>query len=195
MSNTGKKRGNSNGHRNENKKTSKTPQTQTEIQPQQISEVLYSSTDLLYGQHEINPHSVLSNLLQLMPKKDTRLNSIEKKVTKSVDQLDEIKTSIKSVTQNVSTVEREVTTLKQKHTQIEVHTQGISNLFDETKEASKENDTEIMNIAVTAKLAEMKTDIRKLKNEREKMKESLLDLKCRAMKKQSDIYWFEGNTV
>ena len=88
-----------------------------------------------------------------MSKTNTSLNSIEKKVTKSVDQLDEIKTSIKSVTQNVSTVEREVTTLKQKHTQIEVHTQGISNLFDETKEACKQNETEIMkgkreNIAV-----------------------------------------------
>jgi hypothetical protein len=50
MSNTGKKRGNGNGHRNENKKTSKTPQTQTEIQPQQISEVLHSSRDVLSGQ-------------------------------------------------------------------------------------------------------------------------------------------------
>ena len=155
---------------------------------------------MLYGQHEINPHSVLSNLLQLMSKKDTGLNSIEKKVTTSVDELDEIKTSIKSVAQKVSTVEREVTTLKQKYTEIEVHTQGISNLFGETIEPCKENEAEIMkvkreNIAVKAKLSEMKTDIRKFKNERQEMKESLLDLKCRAMKKQSDIYWFEGNTV
>ena len=56
-----------------------------------------------------------------MSKKDTRLNSIEKKETKSVDELDEIKTSIKSVTQKVSTVEREVATLKHKYTEIEVH--------------------------------------------------------------------------
>ena len=35
---------------------------------------------------------------------------------------------------------------------------------------------------VKAKLSEMETDIRKFKNEREKMKESLLDLKCRSMK-------------
>jgi len=64
----------------------------------------------LYGQNEtIYSDSVLSNLLQLLSKMDTRLNSIEKKVTKSVDELDEIKTSIKSVTQKVSTVEREVT--------------------------------------------------------------------------------------
>jgi len=65
---------------------------------------------VLYGQNEtIYSDSVLSNLLQLLSKMDTRLNSIEKKVTKSVDELDEIKTSIKSVTQKVSTVEREVT--------------------------------------------------------------------------------------
>lgn len=65
---------------------------------------------MLYGQNEtIYSDSVLSNLLQLLSKMDTRLNSIEKKVTKSVDELDEIKTSIKSVTQKVSTVEREVT--------------------------------------------------------------------------------------
>jgi hypothetical protein len=38
------------------------------------------------------------------------------------------------------------------------------------------------NIAVKAKLSEMETDTRKFKNEREKMKESLLDLKCRSMK-------------
>jgi archaellum component FlaC len=57
-----------------------------------------------------------------MSKTNTSLNSIEKKVTKSVDELDEIKTSIKSVTQKVSTVEREVTTLKHKYTEIEVHT-------------------------------------------------------------------------
>ena len=64
---------------------------------------------MLYGQNEtIYSDSVLSNLLQLLSKMDTRLNSIEKKVTKSVDELDEIKTSIKSVTQKVSTVEREV---------------------------------------------------------------------------------------
>ena len=64
---------------------------------------------MLYGQNEtIYPDSVLRNLLQLLSKMDTRLNSIEKKVTKSVDELDEIKTSIKSVTQKVSTVEREV---------------------------------------------------------------------------------------
>jgi hypothetical protein len=70
---------------------------------------------------------------------------------------------------------------------IEVHTQGISNLFDETKEACKENETEIRkmkreNIAIKAKLSEMETDIRKFKNERQEMKESLLDLKCRSMK-------------
>ena len=57
-----------------------------------------------------------------MSKTNTSLNSIEKKVTKSVDELDEIKTSIKSVTQKVSTVEREVKTLKHKYTEIEVHT-------------------------------------------------------------------------
>ena len=126
---------------------------------------------MLYGQNETNPASVLSNLLQLMSKMDTRLNSSEKKVTKSVDELDEIKTSIKFVTQKVSTVEREVTALKQKYTEIEVHIQGIGNLFDETKEACKENETEIMkvkreNIAVKAKLSEMETDIRTFKNER-----------------------------
>ena len=69
---------------------------------------------MLHGQNQtIYPHSGLSNLLQLMSKMDTRLNSIEIKVTKSVDELDEIKTSIQSLTQKVSTVEREVTTLKQ----------------------------------------------------------------------------------
>ena len=75
---------------------------------------------MLHGQNQtIYPHSGLSNLLQLMSKMDTRLNSIEKKVTKSVDELDEIKTSIKSLTQKVSTVEREVTTLKQQYTEID----------------------------------------------------------------------------
>ena len=54
-----------------------------------------------------------------MSKMDTRLNSIEKKVTKSVDELDEIKTSIKSLTQKVSTVEREVTTFKQQYPEID----------------------------------------------------------------------------
>ena len=54
-----------------------------------------------------------------MSKTNTSLNSIEKKVTKSVNELDEIKTSIKSVTQNVSTVEREVTTLKQQYPEID----------------------------------------------------------------------------
>ena len=121
MSNTGEKTRQRQRQRNENKKTSKAPQTQTQIQPQQISEVLNSSGDALYGQNEINPDSVLSNLLQLTSKKDTRLNSIEKKETKSVDELDEIKTSIKSVTQNVPTVEREVATLKHKYTETEVH--------------------------------------------------------------------------
>ena len=76
MSNTGEKTRQRQRQRNENKKTSKAPQTQTQIQPQQISEVLNSSGDALYGQNEINPDSVLSNLLQLMSKKDTRLNSI-----------------------------------------------------------------------------------------------------------------------
>lgn len=38
------------------------------------------------------------------------------------------------------------------------------------------------NIAVKARLSEMETDIRTFKNEREEMKESLLDLKCRSMK-------------
>ena len=122
MSNTGEKTRQRQRQRNENKKTSKAPQTQTQILPQQLSEDLNSNRDVLYVQNEINPDSVLSNLLQLMSKKDTRLNSIEKKVTQSVDELDEIKTSTKSVTQNVSTVEREVTTLKQKYTQIEEHT-------------------------------------------------------------------------
>ena len=122
MSNTGKKTRQRQRQPNENKKTSKAPQTQTQIQPQQLSEDLNSSWDVLYGQNEINPDSVLSNLLQLMSKTDTRLNSIEKKVTKSVDELDEIKRSIKSVTQKVSTLERKVTTLKHKYTEIEVHT-------------------------------------------------------------------------
>jgi archaellum component FlaC len=54
-----------------------------------------------------------------MSKMDTRLNSIEKKVTTSVDELDEIKTSIKSLTQKVSTVEREVTTFKQQYPEID----------------------------------------------------------------------------
>ena len=77
----------------------------------------------MHGQNQtIYPHSGLSNLLQLMDKMDTRLNSIEIKVTKSVDELDEMKTSIMSVTQKVSTVERAVTTLKHKYTETEVHT-------------------------------------------------------------------------
>jgi len=59
--------------------------------------------------------------------------------------------------------------------------------LDETKEACKENETEIMkvkreNIAVKAKLSEMETYIKTFKNEREEMKESLLDIKCRSMK-------------
>ena len=67
----------------------------------------------------IYPLSGLRKLLQLMSKMDTRLNSIEKKVTKSVDELDEIKTSIKSLTQKASTVEREVTTFKQQYPEID----------------------------------------------------------------------------
>jgi hypothetical protein len=38
------------------------------------------------------------------------------------------------------------------------------------------------NIAVKAKLSEMETYIKSLKNEREEMKESLLDIQCRSMK-------------
>ena len=60
-----------------------------------------------------------------MSKMDTRLNNIEKKVTKSVDELDEIKTSIKSLTQKVSTVEREVTTLKQQYPEIDLLIFGV----------------------------------------------------------------------
>ena len=75
---------------------------------------------MFHGQNQtMYPHSGLSNLLQLMSKMDTRLNSIEKKVTKSVDELDEIKTSFKSLTKKVSTVEREVTTLKQQYPEID----------------------------------------------------------------------------
>jgi archaellum component FlaC len=75
---------------------------------------------VLHGQNQIiYPLSGLRKLLQLMSKMDTRLNSIEKKVTKSVDELDEIKTSIKSLTQKISTVEREVTTLKQQYPEID----------------------------------------------------------------------------
>jgi predicted nucleic acid-binding Zn-ribbon protein len=78
------------------------------------------SRDVLHGQNQIiYPLSGLRKLLQLMSKMDTRLNSIEKKVTKSVDELDEIKTSIKSLTQKISTVEREVTTLKQQYPEID----------------------------------------------------------------------------
>ena len=74
----------------------------------------------MHGQNQtIYPHSGLSSLLQFMSKMDTRLNSIEKKGTKSVDELDEIKTSIKSLTQKVSTVEREVTTLTQQYPEID----------------------------------------------------------------------------
>jgi archaellum component FlaC len=60
-----------------------------------------------------------------MSKMDTRLNSIEKKVTKSVNELDEIKTSIKSLTQKISTVEREVTTLKQQYPEIDLLIFGV----------------------------------------------------------------------
>jgi archaellum component FlaC len=75
---------------------------------------------VLHGQNKIiYPLSGLRKLLQLMSKMDTRLNNIEKKVTKSVDELDEIKTSIKSLTQKVSTVEREVTTFKQQYPEID----------------------------------------------------------------------------
>ena len=75
---------------------------------------------MLHGQNKIiYPLSGLRKLLQLMSKMDTRLNNIEKKVTKSVDELDEIKTSIKSLTQKVSTVEREVTTFKQQYPEID----------------------------------------------------------------------------
>jgi hypothetical protein len=38
------------------------------------------------------------------------------------------------------------------------------------------------NIAVKSKLSVMETYIKTFKNEREKMKESLLDIKCRSMK-------------
>ena len=167
MSNTRKKHGNGNVKEMKIKRHRRITSTNANTTSTNIR-----SRDVLHEQNQtIYPHSGLSNLLQLMSKMDTRLNSSEKKVTKSVDELDEIKTSIKFVTQKVSTVEREVTALKQKYTEIEVHIQGIGNLFDETKEACKENETEIMkvkreNIAVKAKLSEMETDIRTFKNER-----------------------------
>ena len=68
------------------------------------------------------------------------------------------------------------------------------------KEAFKENETEMMkvkreNIAVKSKLSVMETYIKTFKDEREKMKEWLLDIKCRWMKCNLVSYWFEGNTV
>ena len=75
----------------------------------------------MYGQNEtIYSDSVLSNILQLLSKMDTRLNSIGKKVTKSVDELDETKTSIKSVTQKVSYSRKGGNKLKQQYTEIDL---------------------------------------------------------------------------
>ena len=75
---------------------------------------------MLYGQNEtIYSDSVLSNLLQLLSKMNTRLNSFEKKVTESVDELDEIKTSIKSVTQKVFYSRKGGNKLKQQYIEID----------------------------------------------------------------------------
>lgn len=153
----------------------------------QTSEVLNESRETLYGTDRPNDPLSNSMFFQFMTRLDDRLKTIETNVTKSVGELDDIKKTVRSISGTVTTVQNEVKELSKKYVDLETHTQGMSNIFDNVRSECSDNSKAIKeldqdNISICTHMESLAEDLKAFKLERNEMKSTLLDLRCRSMK-------------
>jgi uncharacterized phage infection (PIP) family protein YhgE len=113
----------------------------------QTSEVLNESRETLYGTDRPNDPLSNSMFFQFMTRLDDRLKTIETNVTKSVGELDDIKKTVRSISGTVTTVQNEVKELSKKYVDLETHTQGMSNIFDNVRSECSDNSKAIKELA------------------------------------------------
>ena len=130
--------------------------------------------------------AVLNNLVTLFSRMDSRLSSIEENTGKNTRTLKQMDDKLTSLTSSVITVENEITSVKTRVSDLETSSQGTSNLFDEIKETTETTKKGLEKIRTKHQQTQFdrtKTeDMKKLVEENSKLKEGLLDVKCRSMK-------------
>lgn len=149
----------------------------------ETAKLLAESRRIVDQSKEDDSFELLNMILKTVTTMDTRMQKIEKTVNK----IDELKTIITSVVARMGDLEKTVQDVKRKNTEIESSIEGISNVFDEVNKCSKECKNKIDNISqkFIRLETETKSEICKIKAENEhvqKLKSTILDLQCRSMK-------------
>lgn len=137
--------------------------------------------------HADNPNSsvVLNMILELVTSIDNRMKNMEKNIEK---RLDGIKQEILSVSGRVRTLENQATEFHKKLSDCETSCQGVSNLFDKANAQIKQNTRNIIHQNTRIQELEKNPIVQPVvqpvveSEEIRKLKEAVLDLKCRSMK-------------
>jgi uncharacterized protein YlxW (UPF0749 family) len=100
-----------------------------------ITDILSESRNVLYGEN-VELTSVLTNVLLLLGRMDTRLFGIEHNTSVNTTTLSQMNDKLTSLNARVITAETEIVGVNNRVAELETSSQGTSNLFDEVNEVN-----------------------------------------------------------
>lgn len=130
-------------------------------------------------------NTVLNMILEIVTNIDNRVKQMESKIDK---RLEELKQAYLSVSAKVRTLENNMTEFSKKMTECETSCQGLSNLFDKTDKQIKLNTRNLIHQDQRINTLEKRPIVQPVvqpvteSNEIKRLREDILDLKCRSMK-------------
>jgi hypothetical protein len=107
-----------------------------------ITDILTESRNVLYEEN-VELTSVLSNVLTLLCRMDTRLSGIEHSTSVNTTTLSQMNDKLTSLNARVITAETEIVGVKHRVAEPETSSQGTSNLFDEVKPKTEKLESDL----------------------------------------------------
>jgi len=139
-----------------------------------IADVLGACREVLHNEQGENQFvfSLVSNLLAVMEKMETRLSVIESNTA-----------TLTSLTSKVNSINNDMVDVKRRTLDLEIHMQGNSNIIDGINKNVEKTTQEVKNIKrENKKVTSLQEDINRLTEENAKLNDKLIDLRCRSMK-------------
>lgn len=130
-------------------------------------------------------NTVLNMILEIVTTIDNRVKQMESKIEK---RLEELKQAYLSVSAQVRTLENNMSEFSKKMNECETSCQGLSNLFDKADKQIKINTRNLIHQDQRINALEKRPIVQPIvqpvteSNEIKKLREDILDLKCRSMK-------------
>lgn len=130
-------------------------------------------------------NTVLNMILEIVTTIDNRVKQMESKIEK---RLEELKQAYLSVSAQVRTLENNMSEFSKKMNECETSCQGLSNIFDKADKQIKINTRNLIHQDQRINTLEKRPIVQPIvqpvteSNEIKKLREDILDLKCRSMK-------------